>query len=154
MASFSKFNPFVQDLGRKVHNLNADTLKLLLITATTSPTSADGTYDDASAHTLNSSGAAEVANGNGYTAGGSTIGSTSYSQSSGTATLACTSSAITWTASGAGFSLRYVVAYNSSAGSSGARPLIGWWDYGSTVTLAAGESFSVTFGSASILTLN
>ena len=33
-----------------------------------------------------------------------------------------------------------------------ADPLIGWWDYGSAITLAAGETFSVDFG-ASLFTI-
>lgn len=152
MASFNKFNPFVADIGLKKHNLNTDTIKLALFVAATAPTSADGTYADNAGFTLNSSGATEVANGNGYTANGSTLSTTAYSQSSGTATLTCTASATTWTASGAGFALRYVVCYNITAGSSGTRPLIGYWDYASTVTLASGDTFSVTLASG-VLTI-
>lgn len=152
MATFTKFQPFVQDVGRKVHNLNSDTITLALFTAAAAPTSADGTFDTSSTHQLNSSGSTEVANGNGYTANGTTLASTAYSQSSGTATLTCTASATTWTASSAGFALRYVVCYNITAGSAGARPLIGFWDYGSTVTLAAGDTFSVTLASG-VLTI-
>lgn len=151
-VSFNKFNPFAQDIGRKVHNLNSDTIKLALFTAATAPTSADGTYADNSGFTLNSSGSTEVAGGNGYTANGTTLASTAYSQSSGTATLSCTGSATTWTASSAGFALRYVVCYNITAGSSGARPVIGYWDYGSTVTLNSGDTFSVTLASG-VLTI-
>ncbi len=142
----------MQDIGRKVHNLNSDTITLALFTASAAPTSADGTFDTATTHQLNSSGSTEVANGNGYTANGTTLGSTAYSQSSGTATLTCTASATTWTASSAGFALRYVVCYNITAGSSGARPLIGFWDYASTVTLVAGDTFSVTLASG-VLTI-
>jgi hypothetical protein len=152
MVAFSKFYPFVQNLGLGAFDLNTDTLKLALFTATTAPTNADATYDAATTHTLNSSGAAEVANGNGYTSNGTTLAATAYSQTGGTATLSCTASATTWTASGAGFSLRYVVCYDITAGSSGARPLIGYWDYGSTVTLNAGDTFSVTLASG-VLTI-
>lgn len=155
MASYNKHNCFAQDIGRKVHNLNSDTLKLLLIQATTAPTAADATFDDATTHQLNSSGATEVANGNGYTAGGATIGSTGYSQSSGTATMSGTPANPTWTASGSGFSFRYIDFYNASSGSSGSRSVISWWDYGSTLTLsgANGDTFTVSFAGNTIFTL-
>ncbi len=152
MASFTKFFPFVANIGLGVFNLNTDTLKLALFTAATAPTTADGTFDTSSTHQLNSSGSTEVANGNGYTAGGTTLASTAYSQSAGTATLSCTASATVWTASGAGFALRYVVCYDATAGTSSTRPLIGWWDYASTVTLNSGDTFSVTLAS-NVLTI-
>lgn len=150
MVAFNKFNVFVQDVGRKVHNLNSDTLKDALVTSSTAPLATDTAFNDTS-HSLTGSGAAEVANGNGYTQGGTTIGSSAYSQTSGTATLS--GSNVVFTASGGAISsIRYVVAYNSSGGSAGARPLIGWWDYGSAVTLNSGETFTVDH-SANILTL-
>lgn len=144
MASFNKFNRFVQDLANKVHNLGSDSLKVALFTSTTAPTSADATYDDTTAHTLNASGAAEVAAGNGYTQGGIAVGTVTSTQTSGTYKLVPSSgTACSWTASGTGFSLRYAVLYNETAGSAGARPIIGYWDYGSSVTLNSGDSFTV-----------
>lgn len=135
MATFTKFNQFVQDEGRKVHNLNSDTLKILL--TNTAPNAADVEYDD-SAHTLiSTSSAAEFAAGNGYSAGGATVGSTAYSQTSGTAKL--TGNAVTFTSTGTLGPFRYAVLYNATAGSSGHRPLIGYWDNGSSITLNSGD---------------
>jgi hypothetical protein len=151
-VAFNKFYPFVANIGLGKFDLNTDTINLALFTAATAPTTADGTYASNSGYTLNSSGSTEVATGGGYTANGQTLASTAYSQTSGTATLSCTGSATTWTASGSGFSLRYVVCYDITAGTAGARPLIGWWDYGSTVTLNAGDTFSVTLSSG-VLTI-
>lgn len=137
MASFQKFNVFVQDLGRKVHNLNADTLKIFLTNS--APAATDTAYDDAG-HTLTGSGAAEAAGGNGYTQGGATVASNAYSQSGGTAKL--TGNAVTFTAAGGSIAaFRYLVLYNSTGGAGGARPIIGWWDYGATVNLTDGSSF-------------
>ena len=154
MASFNKFYPFVANLGNGKFNLNSDTINLALFTAATAPTNADSTYNSGGSggYTLNSSGSTEVAGGNGYTANGQGLASTAYSQSSGTATLSCTSSATTWTASSSGFSLRYVVAYDLTSGTSSGRYVIGWWDYGSTVTLNSGDTFSVTLSSG-VLTI-
>jgi len=59
---------------------------------------------------------------------------------------------VTWTASGGSIGpFRYVVLYNDTQ-TSPADPLIAWWDYGSAVTLADGESFVVDFA-ASVLTI-
>ncbi len=59
---------------------------------------------------------------------------------------------MTWTASGGSFGpLQYVVLYNEDA-TSPLDALIGWWDYGSSVTVLDGEQFKVDFG-ASILTI-
>lgn len=131
----------VQDLGRKVHNLNSDSLKIMLTnTVPVNTNTVDGNLTEISA-------------GNGYTAGGTAVGSTAYSQSSGTASL--TGSNVVFTASGGSIGpFRYAVLYNVTAGSASNRPLIGWWDYGSSITLATGETFTVDVTTnTSILTL-
>lgn len=138
MASFNKFEQFVEDLGVKVHNLDADAIKVYLTNATPS-TSADAVKADL----------AEITAENGYTAGGADATAT-FSQTAGTGTLAGTD--ITWTASGGTIGpFRYAVLYNDTP-TSPADPLIGWWDYGSSITLQNGESFTVDFG-ASIATI-
>jgi len=60
--------------------------------------------------------------------------------------------AVVWTA-GAGdwVAFRYAVLYNDTP-SSPADPLLGYWDYGSALTLGNGETFTLDFG-ASIFTL-
>lgn len=94
----------------------------------------------------------EIAAGNGYSAGGSTATNTEAA-SAGTATM--TGTMVTFTASAGSIGpFRYAVLYNSTAAGG---PLASWWDYGSALTLAAGESLQVQFnGSATtgtILTL-
>jgi hypothetical protein len=128
-------NIFVQDIGRKVHNLNSDQLNIILTNV--APT----------ATVTNISGLTEISAGNGYSAGGTAIGSTAYSQTSGTATLS--GSNVVFTASGGTIGpFRYATVYNETA--SGAT--IGWWDYGSSVTLNSGDTFTVNL-SSNILTL-
>jgi hypothetical protein len=46
----------------------------------------------------------------------------------------------TWTAADGLGAFRYVVLYNDSA--AGPSDLLGWWDYGSSVELANGETFT------------
>ena len=126
MAAFNKFQQFVEDLGLAVHNLSTGTLNIYLSNAVPSA-SADAVKTDL----------AEITNQNGYTAPVDT--QNTWAESSGTATL--TGTAITITASGAVGPFQYVVLYNDTP-SSPTDPLIGWWDYGSAVTLASGETFT------------
>lgn len=136
MAAFNKFNCFVGDVGLKLHELNTDVLKVYL--TNTVPVATNTVFGTP----------AEIAAGNGYTAGGTDIQNT-YSQTSGTGALAGTD--VVWTASGGTIGpFRYVVLYNDTATGNN---LIGWWDYGSAVTLNDTETFTVDFG-ASILTLS
>jgi hypothetical protein len=136
MATFNKFNQFVEDLGLGVHNLDTGALKVYLSNAAPSA-SADAVKTDL----------AEITNQNGYTAPVDVTGV--WSETGGTATLSGTDVVIT--ATGAVGPFQYVVLYNDTP-TSPADPLIGWWDYGSAITLANGETFTVDFG-ASILTI-
>lgn len=131
MAAFNKFNQFVEDLAHKVHNLGSDTLKVYLSNAAPSA-SGDAVKADM----------AEISAGNGYTAGGNSCTISSSAETSGTYKLTLADPA-TWTASGGSIGpFQYAVLYNDTP-TSPADPLIGWWDYGSAVTLAAGETFTV-----------
>lgn len=140
MATFTKHSQFTEDLAEKVHNLGADTLKCLL--TLTAPTAANSVKADLT----------EISAGNGYTAGGTQASQSSSAQSSGTYKLVVAD--VVFTASGGtigGF--RYTDVYNDTP-SSPADPLIGFYDYGSSITLAASETFTVDFDATNgILTL-
>lgn len=132
-------------------NLNSDTLRDLL--TNTSPNAADTLVDTTtSTCTVKStSNAAEIAAGNGYTKKGTAIGSTAYSQTSGTATLSGAN--VVYTASGGSIGpFRYVVCYDDTGGTTSTRSVLGWWDYGSALTLASGETLTIDH-SANILTI-
>jgi len=140
MAAYNKFNAFVENLAEKVHNLGADTLKIMLVNSP-APAATNSVKADLT----------EISAGNGYTAGGTAVTVTGSSQSSGTYTLT-QSADVVFTASGGTIGpFRYAVLYNDTP-TSPADPLIGWWDYGSAVTLADGETFTVDMGST-ILTI-
>lgn len=137
MTAATKFQVFVQDLGRKVHNLNSDTLKILLT----------NTAPNASTNTVKAD-LTEISAGNGYSAGGTTVASTAYSQTDGTASL--TGTDVTFTASGGSIGpFRYAVLYNDTSTSDS---LIQYWDYGTAVTVTDTNTFTVDFGT-SILTV-
>lgn len=129
MASFVKFNTFVEALAEKIHNLGADTLKVAL--TNTAPTAAT---DDQLADIT------QISNGNGYLTGGTAASISSSAQSSGTYKLVLAD--VVFTASGALGPFRYAVLYNDTAAGD---ELIGYWDYGSSITLASGETFTVDF---------
>lgn len=128
MAAYNKFNAFVADIANKVHNLGSDTLKVML--TNTAPVATNAVKADIT----------EISAGNGYSAGGAAVTSVTSSQTSGTEKLIGTGP--TFTATGAVGPFRYAVLYNSTAASGN---LIGWWDYGSSITMANTETFQVNF---------
>jgi len=145
MATFTKFNQFVADLCNGGNlNLSSDTLKLGL--TATSPNVADTDVNTSASPdiVISTSNATEIASGNGYTEGGATLTVTTASQTNGTYTLAANQ--VVWTATPAAITaFRYLYLYDNTAGAAGTRPVIGWWDYGSSLTLNAGDSLTVKF---------
>jgi hypothetical protein len=69
----------------------------------------------------------------------------SSSQTGGVYTLVLQD--LTLTASGAVPTFRYAVLYDNTSPTD---PLVGWWDYGTTITMANGETFLVDFTGAAI----
>lgn len=139
MASFSKFRQFVEELAKKAHNLDTDTLRIAL--TNTAPTNTDTVFDPGGLHP-------PPAAANGYTSGGNTLAGQDAEQVTGTLSLIGNDSVFTATAGGIG-PFRYVILWNDTHASDG---LIGWWDYGSSITLLDSETFTVDFG-ATILTI-
>lgn len=140
MASFVKYQDFAEQLGKGVHQLHAagHTLKVML----------SNTAPNVATHAVRAD-VTEIGAGNGYTSGGIDI-ENDYTESGGTGTL--TGVDKVFTASGGTIGpFRYAILYNDTP-TSPADPLIGYWDYGSPITLADGETFTVDFG-ASILTI-
>lgn len=139
MASFTKYNCFVENLAEKVHNLQSDTLKMAL--TNTAPAATDTVWSTVVYPAPTSA--------SGYTAGGNTLTQTLSSQTGGLYTLKCGTSTV-FTASGGQIGLfRYVILYNSTASNA----LIGYYDYASSITLNDGETFTVTFDANGILTI-
>lgn len=128
MATFNKFNSFVEALAEKVHNLGSDTLKVAL--TNTAPVATNTQLSNIT----------QIAAGNGYVTGGNTATLTSSSQTSGTYKLVLAD--VVFTATGSVGPFRYAVLYNDTATND---ELIGWWDYGSSITLANGETFTVDY---------
>lgn len=123
MATFNKFDSFVEALAEKVHNLGSDQLMVAL--TNTAPVAGNSvltnlteiTYTNLSSRVLST---------------------TSSSQTAGLYKLVVAD--LVLTASGAVGPFRYVAVYNNTATN---KELIGWADYGSSISLASGETFTI-----------
>jgi hypothetical protein len=134
MATFTKFQPFVEALAEKVHNLGSDQLVVAL--TNTAPNATDATLSQ-----LTEISYTNLSSRN--------ITTTSSAQTSGTYKLVLTD--LVLTASGAVGPFRYIVIYNDTSASDN---LIGYYDYGSSISLASGDTFTCDFNaSTGVLTL-
>ena len=130
MATFVKFQPFVEAVAEKKHNLGSDTLKIALTNS--APSASNSVLTDIT----------EIAYTNLSTR---TITTTSSTQTTGTYKLVLAD--LTLTAAGGSVApFRYVVIYNDTATND---DLIAYYDYGSSVTMADGETFSIDFDASS-----
>ena len=129
MATYNKFQCFVEDLAEKKHNLASDTLKVAFSNASNAPSaSADAVLGDIS--TIATTNLDSV-----------TLTVSSSSQTTGTYKLVVADKTLTATGDVPAF--RYVIIYNDTAAND---ELICWYDYGSEVTLASGDTFKLDFG--------
>jgi hypothetical protein len=135
MASFNKFNSFVEAVAEKVHNLGSDTLTLALTAAANPPVSTNTqlsnltqvSYTNLSSRVLSGVTSAQ------------TLG-----------TYALKANNLVLTASGTVATFRYIVLYNDTATND---ELIGWYDFGGNVSLLNGETFTITWDAAGIINL-
>jgi hypothetical protein len=134
MAAYNKFNDFSEQLANGVQNFATDVYKVAL--SNTAPVATNTILSDIT----------QISAGNGYTSGGSTTTIT-LAEVTGTTTVSGTQ--VVFTASGGSIGpFRYVVLYNDTT-TSPSKPLVAWWDYGSSITLADGETFTVKFSNTS-----
>lgn len=126
MAAYTKYTAAVEPLSEGV-NAGSDVWKVALALTVNI---ADTTFV---------AGTTDLVTGAGYTQGGNTCTTTSSAQTTGTYKLVLASPA-TWTASGAGFTFRYAILYNSTTGTP-----FGYWDNGANVVMngANGDTFTV-----------
>lgn len=137
MASFNKYQKGVEALVESI-NAGSDAWKVAL-TNRAPVVASDATLADA----------VEISAGNGYTAGGNAATTASSTQTGGTYKLVL-NSPTAWTATGGSIGpFQYAVLYDSTTDN-----LIGYWDYGSSVNLAVGESFTVVLdGTSGVFTV-
>lgn len=143
MATGKLYAKAILSIANKEADLNTDALKVALFTSTLSITQATDAYFDAAPYTSN-----EVANANGYATGGVALGSPTIA----TAALVFTfdGADVSWTVTGAGFTYRYAIVYDSTPGAS--KPLIAWQDFGTDVTAVAG-THTIAWNASGIATI-
>lgn len=136
MASFVKINSFVENLAEGTMNLGSDTLKVALTN-----TAHTATWDELADLTLATGAPANL--------DGVTITTSTSAQTDGTYKLVLTD--LVMTATDAVGPFQYVYIYDDT--STGDK-LIGYYNYGSAVTLASGDTFTVDFdGSNGVFTI-
>lgn len=138
MAAFNKYQKGVEALVEGI-NAGADTWKIALSNRAPS-VATDATLADA----------VEITAGNGYAAGGNAATTASSTQTGGTYKLVL-NSPTAWTASGGSIGpFEYAILYDATTNN-----LVGYWDYGSAVTLSVGESFTVVLdGTTGVFTVS
>ena len=134
MAAFVKYDQFAVDLAAGVHTLTTAGSLLKIALSNTAPTVATDAL---------LSNAAEIAYTNSDLVAQQDTANVGSETPAGTWDVAGTDIVIT--ATGAVATFQYVILWNDTP-TSPLDPLIGYWDYGSGVTLANGETFTVNFG--------
>jgi len=139
MAAFNPFYQFVDDLANGKHQLETHQLKIALLTTTNPPVATDAVYADftspASTANLTASAAITVSAASGQTSGTYKLVVADLTMSSGAGNTG---------------PFRYLACYND-AQTTPAKPVIGWWDYGSALTLTTGQSLTVDFSTSQVL---
>ena len=131
----------LQSAFNKEIDWDSDAIKVMLCTSAYVP--------DQDAHRYKSSVTNEVT-GTGYTAGGATLTSPTFTYTAATNVLMLDAADTSWASST--ITARYAVIYDSTPATDATRPLIGYVDFGADVVSSAG-TFSITWDSAGIFTL-
>jgi hypothetical protein len=126
MATYSKFNAFVEAVAEKKHNLGSDQLAVALTNSAPSATNTVLANIPEVAYTYCSS---------------RNLTTLTSEQSAGTYKLVLQDLTLTATGGSVG-PFRYVVIYNDGASND---DLIAFFDYGSSITLQAGETLKIDF---------
>jgi hypothetical protein len=138
------FNEFKEDVGQKIHHLGSDTFKLGLVTNAVTPaaTTADPRWGAGGSTNLSSS---EVTPGGNYSTGGPTLASTTWSETSGTATFDAADVSIAQNASNPN-NARWGIIYNDT---SAGKEAVAFVDLGGVTDLTAG-AFAITWNASGI----
>ena len=135
MASFNKINQYVEDLAHKVHDQSSDQFTVALTAAANAPVATNTVLANLT----------EIA----YTNLSSrNLTTSTSSETSGTYTLLFADLVLT-ASGGSVATFRYVVIYNNTP-TSPSDPLVGWYDHGSDVTLANGETYTIDWTTSSL----
>lgn len=141
MAEFQKLYSFTQNLGDGVYDFSSDTLKIAL--SNTAPLPTDSVLADI----------AQISTGSGYVSGGNVSTVISSTQTFGVLRLILANTVFTASTGSIG-PFQYAVLYDDTP-SSPLKPLIGWFDAGSAITMISGQTFTVIYdGSNGVLIIS
>ena len=143
-ASFTFYQSFREYLGDGTIDLDTHTFKVLLTSSSYTP--------NAATHTVKADVTNELSTANGYTAGGATLGSVTWSRSGGTVTFDAADTQ--WTASGGSITARYAVIYDDTAASDELVCYILLDTTPADVTATAGNTFTLSWNASGIFTLS
>lgn len=135
MAVFNKFDQFVEDVAHQVHGLDTDQLVIALTAAADAPVATNSVLANLTEITYTNLSTRNIT-------------TASSGQTSGVYTMGLTDLVLT-ASGGAVGPFRYVVIYNDTP-TSPADPLVGWYDYGSDLTLNDGEQLTIDFAASSL----
>lgn len=144
MATFTFFDEFKKYLGDGTIDLDTHTFKWAL--TNTAPTTGTNTV---------LADITQISAANGYTSGGTALGSVTWTETgSGTGIWRFSAADTVFTASGGSIAaFRYAVLYDDTPTTPAADPLVGLLDYGSSVTITVGNTFTIDVGAGGIFTL-
>lgn len=136
MATFIFFDEYKLNVTKALINMNSDTFKIAL--TNTAPTLAT---DDELADIT------QITAANGYSSGGATLASAAWAETSGGSGIwQFTTADNVFTASGGSIGpFRYVVMYSDTSTND---KLVGYLDYGSSITVTDGNTFTVDVGAS------
>jgi hypothetical protein len=128
MAVFNKFNSFVEAVAEGAHDLGSDQLVVALTAAANAPVAGDTQLSDLTEVTYTNLSSRNIT-------------TSTSSQTAGTYKLVLADLVLTASGGSVG-PIRYVVVYNDTATND---ELVGFYDYGSEITLADGETLTIDF---------
>lgn len=136
MATFNKFNSFIEAVFEKKHDFSTDVFKWML--TNTAPIATNTIKANLT----------EIAAGNGYAAGGVAQSISTSSQTGGTYSAVMSTNVVITASGGSIGPFRYVPLYNDTATND---ELVGWYDYGSAITLSDGESLTIASDAVTLI---
>lgn len=136
MATYTKYSTFVENLSNKLIDAFGTTDTWKAVIHTDSPQATDNGVSDLT----------QIGGSNGYTTGGENI---SFNSTRSGGTVTATATDVVWTASGGNLGSSTTGEYfsiydDTSAGDN----LLCSFDYGSTFTVASGETMTLDFGAS------
>lgn len=138
------YNTFRKYMADGTIDLDTDTFKISAHTSSYTPS--------ATSHTVYADLTNELSTANGYTSGGATLGSVTWTQSTGTMTW--TAANPVWTASGGSLVTRTYVIRKSGTGNSIVNPLVLYITDSADTTTTTGNTLTITINASGIFTLS